>query len=98
MQRHGSRLPLTSELPFIQGLASKLANHSAAIQKARLPANLEFLKAGYVSTLSHDNLTIVGRRELFDHGVQFVPFTFFNTASARKLTRFCVGLPCNILT
>lgn len=71
MQRHGSRLPLTSELPFIQGLAAKLANHTASIEKAKLPSELEFLKSGYNTTLSHDNLTIVGRRELFDHGVQY---------------------------
>lgn len=71
MQRHGSRLPLvTPDLMQIQGLVSKLANNSAAVQKAKLPANLAFLKAGYNSTLSHDSLTIVGRKELFEHGVQ----------------------------
>ncbi|KAI0346521.1 phosphoglycerate mutase-like protein [Trametopsis cervina] len=71
MHRHGSRFPLASELPFIQNLAAKLANHTAAVQKAKLPANLAFLKQGYASTLGHDNLTAVGRKELFDHGVEF---------------------------
>ena len=69
MGRHGSRWPLASELVFIQNLASKLANNSEAIQKAKLPQSLEFLKAGYVSTLGHDNLTAIGRSQLFDHGV-----------------------------
>jgi acid phosphatase len=71
MQRHGSRYPLTSELPFITGLVEKLGNNSATIQRARLPSNLEFLKAGYVSTLGHDDLTAPGRQQLFDRGVMF---------------------------
>ena len=71
MQRHGSRLPLVTELPAIQGLVAKLGNNSAAIAKAHLPSNLQFLKAGYVSTLGHDDLTAPGRQELFDHGVSF---------------------------
>lgn len=69
MHRHGARFPLSSELVFIQNLASKLANHTADIQKAKLPESLEFLKVGYNSTLGHDNLTAIGRAELFDHGV-----------------------------
>lgn len=71
MQRHGARYPLVSELAFITGLVEKLGNHSTAIQKARLPASLAFLKDGYVSTLGHDDLTAPGRQELFDHGVKF---------------------------
>ncbi|KAI0661591.1 phosphoglycerate mutase-like protein [Cubamyces menziesii] len=71
MHRHGSRYPLASELVFITDLVSKLANSSAAIKKARLPDSLAFLKDGYVSTLGHDDLTAPGRKELFDHGVNF---------------------------
>ena len=68
MQRHGSRLPLVGELASITGLVSTLANASAALAKAKLPANLEFVR-GYTSTLGHDDLTPPGRRELFEHGV-----------------------------
>ncbi|KAI0073451.1 phosphoglycerate mutase-like protein [Panus rudis PR-1116 ss-1] len=71
MHRHGSRYPLSSELVFITNLTSKLANHSAEIQKAKLPEGLAFLKEGYTSTLGHDDLTAPGRKELFDHGVAF---------------------------
>ena len=71
MQRHGARYPLVSELASITGLVAKLGNASAAIEKARLPAGLAFLKDGYTSTLGHDDLTAPGRQELFDHGVSF---------------------------
>ncbi|KAI0084033.1 phosphoglycerate mutase-like protein [Irpex rosettiformis] len=71
MHRHGARFPLSSELVFIQNLAAKLVNSTDAIQKAKLPGNLQFLKEGYKSTLGHDNLTAIGRAELFDHGAQF---------------------------
>ena len=72
MHRHGSRYPLVSELVFVTDLVAKLANASGAIQKARLPANLEFLKDGYTSTLGHDDLTAPGRPQLFEHGVKCV--------------------------
>lgn len=72
MGRHGSRYPLASELVSITGLVSKLANHSAEIKSARLPAGLAFLKDGYTSTLGHDDLTAIGRQQLFDHGVAYV--------------------------
>ena len=72
MIRHGSRYPLASELTFITGLVAKLGNHTADIQKARLPDNLAFLKDGYTSTLGHDDLTAPGREQLFQHGVECV--------------------------
>lgn len=71
MHRHGSRYPLSSELVSITNLVAKLSNASAAVQKARLPQSMAFLKEGYHSTLGHDDLTAPGRRQLFDHGVQF---------------------------
>nr|VWO95905.1 Major glycerophosphoinositol permease GIT3 (GroPCho permease GIT3) (Glycerophosphodiester transporter GIT3) [Ganoderma boninense] len=71
MQRHGSRYPLVSELVFITDLVATLGNSSAAIQKAHLPENLQFLKDGYTSTLGHDDLTAPGRLQLFQHGVDF---------------------------
>ncbi|TCD65148.1 acid phosphatase pho5 [Steccherinum ochraceum] len=71
MIRHGSRYPLASELPFITNLVAKLGNHTADIQKAKLPGNLQFLKDGYTSTLGHDDLTAPGRAQLFQHGIDF---------------------------
>lgn len=72
MHRHGSRYPLVSELGFVTDLVAKLGNSSAAIQKAHLPENLQFLKDGYTSTLGHDDLTAPGRLQLFEHGVECV--------------------------
>ena len=72
MGRHGSRFPLASELVFIQNLTNQLASASASIAKANLPGNLQFLKNGYTTKLGHDNLTAIGRQELFDHGVKSV--------------------------
>lgn len=69
MGRHGSRYPLGSELAFVTGLVQKLGNNSAAIQKARLPEGLAFLKDGYTSTLGVNDLTPPGRMQLFQHGV-----------------------------
>lgn len=68
MQRHGSRLPLVAELQAIIDVGFTLSNRSVALQKAKLPSNLEFLRT-YQTTLSHDDLTAAGRQELFDHGV-----------------------------
>ncbi|KAH9945329.1 phosphoglycerate mutase-like protein [Epithele typhae] len=69
--RHGSRYPLSSELTSITGLVQALGNATGAVAKARLPADLAFLKAGYTSTLGHDDLTAPGRLQLFQHGVEF---------------------------
>lgn len=82
MGRHGSRYPLASELVFITNLVGKLTNHSEVIAKAKLPAGLAFLKEGYASTLGHDDLTAIGRQQLFDHGVACVPLRFM-TCCAR---------------
>ncbi|KAK0446262.1 histidine phosphatase superfamily [Armillaria borealis] len=71
MGRHGSRWPLQSELVYITNLTEKLAASTEYIQNADLPENLQFLKSGYVTTLGHDNLTAPGRKEMFDHGVNF---------------------------
>ncbi|KAJ7679018.1 phosphoglycerate mutase-like protein [Mycena polygramma] len=71
MQRHGSRWPLSNELPYITNLTVKLAGAAAAIKKAHLPDGLAFLKDGYTTSLGINNLTAPGRRALFDHGVDF---------------------------
>ncbi|KAH7913208.1 phosphoglycerate mutase-like protein [Hygrophoropsis aurantiaca] len=70
--RHGSREPVEEELPLIQGLTYKLGNASDAIANAKLPDNLQFLKQGYVTNLQIGRLTAVGRKQLFDHGVDFI--------------------------
>lgn len=80
MGRHGSRWPLSSELVFIKGLQYKLGNASAAIEKAHLPGELKFLKDGYRSTLGANDLTPVGREQMFEHGVKFVSFFRASTA------------------
>ena len=41
------------------------------IQATPLPPNLQFLKEGYEYQLVPQELTIIGRRELFDHGVEY---------------------------
>ncbi|EIN04060.1 phosphoglycerate mutase-like protein [Punctularia strigosozonata HHB-11173 SS5] len=71
MGRHGDRYPLGSELVYIQGLAYKIGNATAAIKKAKLPSDLAFLKDGYTTKLGTNDLTAPGRQTLFDHGVAF---------------------------
>lgn len=85
MGRHGSRFPLSSELPYITNLTLKLAGASIAIQKARLPDSLAFLKDGYTTSLGINNLTSPGRRQLFDHGVECVVFSSCTDASLTRL-------------
>ncbi|KAG0707768.1 histidine phosphatase superfamily [Suillus ampliporus] len=70
MHRHGSRGP-EFESGLINSLVQTLRNSHDAIQHAHLPKNLCFLKKGYKSHLEPGKLTIVGRQELFDHGVEF---------------------------
>ncbi|KAH7906749.1 phosphoglycerate mutase-like protein [Hygrophoropsis aurantiaca] len=71
LHRHGSRGP-GHELSLIQGLAQKIGNASEVIANLTLPENLQFLKQGYVTTLQAAKLTSVGRRQLFEHGVDFL--------------------------
>lgn len=97
MHRHGSRFPLATELPFITNLVDKLSNHSAVIQKLKLPSDLAFLKKGYTSTLGHDDLTAPGRMQLFDHGVQLVLFVIlylsFRVTNTTRTNRFRLKYP-----
>ncbi|KAJ8594145.1 phosphoglycerate mutase-like protein [Rhizopogon salebrosus TDB-379] len=71
MHRHGSRGPI-GEHKYIGHLVQTLDDAADVVQKANLPSELEFLKAGYSSRLTPHNLTIFGRKELFDHGIEFV--------------------------
>lgn len=70
LHRHGSRGPEWED-KYIQKLVETLDNSSQAIGRAHLPQNLRFLKDGYKSDLVPHELTIVGRRQLFDHGADF---------------------------
>lgn len=69
MHRHGSRGPI-GEHKYINNLVQTLDDAADVIQEANLPPELEFLRAGYNSRLMPHNLTILGRKELFDHGVE----------------------------
>ncbi|KAF8546057.1 phosphoglycerate mutase-like protein [Imleria badia] len=70
LHRHGSRGP-AGEQHYIIMLADTLEKARDKIQTADLPWYLEFLKKGYKYDLVPENLTIVGRKQLFDHGVEF---------------------------
>ncbi|KAG1756682.1 histidine phosphatase superfamily [Suillus paluster] len=70
MHRHGSRGP-EGETSQINSLVQTLKNGKDAIQNAHLPENLRFLKKGYESHLDPGKLTIIGRQQLFNHGVEF---------------------------
>ncbi|KAG1891092.1 phosphoglycerate mutase-like protein [Suillus subluteus] len=70
MHRHGSRGPI-GEHRYIERLIQTLHDAADIIQEVELPHELEFLRAGYNSSLTPHNLTILGRKELFDHGVEF---------------------------
>ncbi|KAI6119239.1 phosphoglycerate mutase-like protein [Pisolithus croceorrhizus] len=61
LHRHGSRGP--------EGEDSRPSNNSTIPNY--LPPNLRFLKRGYKSNLVPKNLTIIGRQQLFDNGVEF---------------------------
>jgi len=69
MHRHGSRGPI-GEHKYISHLVQTLDDAADVVLEANLPLELEFLRAGYNSSLTPHNLTILGRKELFDHGVE----------------------------
>ncbi|KAJ8584928.1 phosphoglycerate mutase-like protein [Rhizopogon salebrosus TDB-379] len=72
MHRHGSRGPAnTDEEDSLNSLVRTLREGHTAIQRAYLPENLRFLKKGYDLHLEPQNLTIIGRQQLFNHGVEF---------------------------
>ncbi|KAF8559780.1 phosphoglycerate mutase-like protein [Imleria badia] len=70
LHRHGSRGPVF-EQQFILGLVETLDSARDIIQSTPLPPNLQFLREGYEYQLVPQELTVVGRRELFDHGAEF---------------------------
>ncbi|KAG2157186.1 histidine phosphatase superfamily [Suillus clintonianus] len=74
MHRHGSRGPAgKEETRLIDSLVDTLKKHHEAIRDADLPENLHFLQTekGYESHLDPESLSIIGRQQLFNHGVEF---------------------------
>lgn len=75
MHRHGSRYPLSNELPYIANLSAKInsANVSTALDKLSLPSAFSFLQGSgrWRNRLGTNDLTAPGRQQCFDHGVQF---------------------------
>lgn len=77
IQRHGSRGPIAQEIGTIRNLSDYLANHTSLLAHPSTPppARFAFLaedKGGWSAAhLKQDDLTAVGRRELFEHGVRF---------------------------
>jgi len=73
LARHGSRHPISGELPVIQNLSYYINNNTALFSnpKASVPTQLSFLVSpGFTSTFILNNLTAPGRLEAFTHGVQ----------------------------
>ena len=76
IHRHGSRGPISSEIGTIRNLSYYLNNHTALLTSphSKPPSQLAFLAengGGWSATnLKQDDLSTVGRRELFDHGVR----------------------------
>ncbi|OJA08149.1 hypothetical protein AZE42_03578 [Rhizopogon vesiculosus] len=72
MHRHGSRgAAIAEEQNLIDSLVKKLEDGHKAIQDAHLPENLRFLQKGYDFHVEAKSLTIIGRQQLFNHGVEF---------------------------
>lgn len=86
LHRHGSRGP-GGERVLIEKLAKTLDN---ATLPHNLPKNLRFLKDGYHSDLVPEELTLMGRKQLFDHGVEFAlqyPTLFTDTFLSSTVQR-----------
>ncbi|GAB7356918.1 hypothetical protein MBLNU459_g7770t1 [Dothideomycetes sp. NU459] len=73
VHRHGSRQPISGELPVIQNLSYYINNNTALFGKPHgsLPSEFQFLIKGWTSTFSLNDLSAVGRQQCFDHGVAF---------------------------
>lgn len=73
LARHGSRHPISGELPVIQNLSYYINNNTAIFSapKAAVPTEFGFLVSpGFTSTFILNNLTAPGRLQAFTHGVQ----------------------------
>ena len=87
IHRHGSRGPISQEIGTIRNLSYYLNNQSALLTKpqAPVPRQFAFLErdGGWsAANLKQDDLTAVGRRELFDHGVRMrLEYPHHNTST-----------------
>ncbi|SPO31878.1 related to Thiamine-repressible acid phosphatase precursor [Ustilago trichophora] len=88
IHRHGSRGPISQEIGTIRNLSYYLNNNTALLTspKAPPPPQFAFLAengGGWsAADLKQDDLTAVGRRELFDHGVRFrLDYPHHNTST-----------------
>ncbi|KAK7956334.1 histidine phosphatase family containing protein [Apiospora aurea] len=63
--------PLSDEIGTIQGLAYYIGNESSMFSapRAPVPDALAFLQEGWNSTFTTNDLSPIGRQQLFDHGV-----------------------------
>lgn len=71
VHRHGSRQPISGELPVIQNLSYYINNNTALFKHpyGTPPNEFAFLADGWSSTFSLNDLTAPGRQQCFDHGV-----------------------------
>jgi hypothetical protein len=102
MHRHGSRGPVAAgEMNYIDQLVQTLEAHAKEIKEADLPPKFAFLKTGYNSDLNPEQLTPIGRKQLFDHGVEYVS-KLLELTSIESVTDSdsdtCLVLPSNTPT
>lgn len=70
--RHGSRHPIPEEFPTLANLSSYINNATSLFShpRAKVPARFAFLQSkGWVNKLVTNDLSAVGREQLFSHGV-----------------------------
>ncbi|KIW05637.1 uncharacterized protein PV09_03508 [Verruconis gallopava] len=71
IHRHGSRQPLSDEIGVIQDLSYYVNNNTDMFSspQEKLSPGFVFLSKGWKSTFTTNDLSAVGRQQLFDHGV-----------------------------
>ncbi|KAH8898012.1 phosphoglycerate mutase-like protein [Thozetella sp. PMI_491] len=72
VHRHGSRSPLSDEVQVIQNLSSYISDNRALFSSPQttVPGEFAFLVAkSWASTFVTNDLSPIGRQQLFDHGV-----------------------------
>ena len=75
MHRHGSSLPQSDDLVFINDLSNHLndPNVTFILDSLTLPQEWTFVQGEnrWQNVLGHDSLTSIGREECYNHGVQY---------------------------
>ncbi|KAI1872100.1 uncharacterized protein JN550_004303 [Neoarthrinium moseri] len=71
VHRHGSRNPLSDEIGAIRNLSYYINNNTDLFSQPQteLPTEFAFLTKGWNSTFTTNDLSAIGRQQLFDHGV-----------------------------